>query len=82
MIVGGHGHFTPIHLISDVVSSDVGQDVDVVAAHAVFDHSLALARAKTGAVRLNQEIVPVGAHQGKERASCCSYHFMSQLLTF
>ena len=67
VIVGGHGHFTPIHLISDVVSSDVGQDVDVVAAHAVFDHSLALARAKTGAVRLNQEIVPVGAHQGKER---------------
>ena len=67
VVVGGHGHFAPIHLIGDVVSSDVGQDVDVVAAHAVFDHTLALARAETGAMRLDQKIMPVGAHQGEER---------------
>ena len=67
MIVRRHGHRTAIHLIFHVIRADIAQDIDIVAAHAAFDHALSLAGAKARAMCLDQKILPVIAHQREQR---------------
>ncbi len=64
MIVGRHGHLPAVHLIGFVVGSHVGQNINVISAYSTFDHALALAGAEPGAAGLDEEIVPIGTHQG------------------
>ncbi len=64
VIVGRHGHGFAVHLIANLVSGYVGNDVNVVAADGLIEKSLAFAGAETGAFDGKQEGVKVIAGKG------------------
>ena len=64
MIIRGHGHFLPIHVVMHVMRANIHKDIQIHAAHAFAQHRLALARAKARAVGLYQKSIAVQSGAG------------------
>jgi hypothetical protein len=59
MVVGAHGNLLTVHLVGNSVVKHVADYVKVMTSERLMDKTLCLARAKSGAVGVNEEaLVP------------------------
>ena len=57
MLVGRHRNVVTIELVGALIRADIADDEQVIAAHGILNHALALAGAEAWAVCLQQETV-------------------------